>query len=372
MRISIVRPRDLGTSDLDQWRVLQGADPAFDSPFLSPEFTIAVGALQDRVRVAVLHDGPDVVGFLPFERHPMGIGMPVAAGLTDAQGLVHAKDLEIDPHQLIKACDLAVFEFDHLIPGQPLLQPGHTRHPSPIIDLRDGYASYIEAIKLRSGKTYRSTAYKTRKLQRDVGPIHHDYATTDLAPLHTLLGWKTDQYRRTGRTDRFARPWIVELVERLLATDTEHFGGVLDMLYVDGEPVAGHFGVRTGTTLAGWFPAYDTSYAKYSPGLIHHLAMAERAAAAGIQIIDMGRGEKEYKEKLKNGEYEVAEGRIARPSAGAGVHWMLRVPARKARGTVLSNPALRNTADRVLKTFGRLRTSILSPVNRECEPGRSR
>ncbi|MFC7648828.1 hypothetical protein ACFQX6_56645 [Streptosporangium lutulentum] len=65
MRISIVRPRDLGTSDLDQWRTLQGADPAFDSPFLSPEFTLTVGALQDRVRVAVLHDGPDVVGFLP-------------------------------------------------------------------------------------------------------------------------------------------------------------------------------------------------------------------------------------------------------------------------------------------------------------------
>ncbi|MFC7648826.1 GNAT family N-acetyltransferase [Streptosporangium lutulentum] len=76
--------------------------------------------------------------------------------------------------------------------------------------------------------------------------------------------------------------------------------------------------MRTGTTLAGWFPAYDTSYAKYSPGLIHHLAMAEKAAEAGIQIIDMGRGEKEYKEKLKNGEYEVAEGRIARPTAGAG------------------------------------------------------
>ncbi|MFC7648827.1 GNAT family N-acetyltransferase [Streptosporangium lutulentum] len=168
----------------------------------------------------------------------MGIGMPVAAGLTDAQGLVHAKDLEIDPYQLIKACDLAVFEFDHLIPGQPLLQSGHARYPSPIIDLRDGYASYIETIKLKSGKTYRSTAYKTRKLQRDAGSIHHDYATTDLAPLHTLLGWKTDQYRRTGRTDRFARPWIVELVERLLATDTEHFGGVLDMLYVDGRPVA--------------------------------------------------------------------------------------------------------------------------------------
>ncbi|GAA3007667.1 GNAT family N-acetyltransferase [Streptosporangium longisporum] len=360
MRVSIVQPRDLGPADIDRWRTLQGADPAFDSPFLSPEFTVTVGALQERVRVAVLHDGPDTVGFFPFERHPLGIGMPVAAGLTDAQGLIHSKDVEIDPQALIRACGLAVFEFDHLIAGQPLLLPGHERHPSPIIDLRDGFEAYVETIKVRSGKTYRSTAYKSRKLQRDVGPLRHDYAVTDLAPLRTLLGWKTEQYRRTGRSDRFAKPWIVELVERLLATDTEHFGGVLDMLYVDGKPVAGHFGLRTATTLAGWFPAYDTSFAKYSPGLIHHLAMAEKAAEAGIRVIDMGRGEKEYKEKLKNGEYEVAEGRVARMSAGAGVHWMLRVPVRKARGTVLANPLLRTTADRALKTYGRLRTSLQS------------
>ncbi|MER5623878.1 GNAT family N-acetyltransferase [Streptosporangium sp. NPDC002544] len=361
MRVSIVQPRDLGPVDIDRWRTLQGADAAFDSPFLSPEFTVTVGALQERVRVAVLHEGQDVVGFFPFERHPMGIGMPVAAGLTDAQGLVHAKDVEIDAQRLIRACGLAVYEFDHLIAGQPLLQPGHSRHPSPIIDLRDGFESYIETIKVTSGKTYRSTAYKSRKLQRDAGPLRHDYATTDLAPLRTLLGWKTEQYRRTGRTDRFARPWIVELVERFLATDTEHFGGVLDMVYVDDRPVAGHFGLRTGTTLAGWFPAYDTAFAKYSPGLIHHLAMAEKAAEAGIGVIDMGRGEKEYKEKLKNGEYEVSEGRVARLSPGAGVHWMLRVPVRKARGTVLANPLLRTTADRALKTYGRLRTSLQSP-----------
>ncbi|WP_068926104.1 GNAT family N-acetyltransferase [Planobispora rosea] len=360
MRVSIIHPRELGASDIDRWRDLQTASPAFDSPFLSPEFTITVGSLRDHVRVAVMHDGPDVVGFFPFERHPLGIGKPVAAGLTDAQGMVHAKDVEFDPARLIKSCGLAVFEFDHLVAGQPLLPLRHSRHPSPVIDMRAGYDSYIETIKATSGKTYRTTAYKSRKLQRDVGPLRYDHATTDTAALRTLLGWKTDQYRRTGRTDRFARPWIVELVERLHATDSEHFAGAMDMLYVDGLPVAGHFGLRTATTLAGWFPAYDPAYAKYSPGLIQHLNMAEKAAERGIQIIDMGRGEKEYKEKLKNGEYHVAEGRIARPSAGAGVHWMLRVPVRKARGTVLANPALRNTADRALKTFGRIRASVQS------------
>ncbi|MFD0470888.1 GNAT family N-acetyltransferase [Nonomuraea thailandensis] len=141
----------------------------------------------------------------------------------------------------------------------------HERHPSPIIDLRDGWDDYTESLRRHSGKTYKTTLAKSRKLQREAGPLRHDYATTDVEPLRTLLGWKTDQYRRTGRADRFAHPWIVELVERLLATQSDSFAGVLDMVYVDGRPMAGHFGLRTRTTLAGWFPAYDTHFAKYSP-----------------------------------------------------------------------------------------------------------
>ncbi|MCA2223220.1 GNAT family N-acetyltransferase [Nonomuraea aurantiaca] len=360
MRVTLAHPRELGAPELSRWRALQEGHAAFDNPFLSPEFTITVGELRDMVRVAVLYDGPDIVGFFPFERHPMGIGKPVAAGLTDAQGLVHAKDLEIDPRRLIKQCGLSVYEFDHLVAGQPLIAGRHERHPSPIIDLREGHGPYTEFLRLHSSKTYKTTLAKSRKLQRDVGPIRHDYATTDPAPLHTLLGWKTDQYRRTGRTDRFAQQWIVELVERLLATQTEGFAGVLDMIYVNDLPMAGHFGLRTRTTLAGWFPAYDTHYAKYSPGLIHHLAMAEQAAGSGIQVIDMGRGEKEYKEKLKNGEFQVAEGRVATVGAASAVHWLLRVPARKTRATVLANPLLHRTADRALKTFGRLRTALQS------------
>ncbi|MEW9551297.1 GNAT family N-acetyltransferase [Nonomuraea sp. NPDC050783] len=341
---------------MSRWRALQDADPVFDNPFLSPEFTITVGGLRDQVRVAVLYDGPEIVGFFPFERHPLGIGKPVAAGLTDAQGLVHAKDLEIDARRLIKDCGLAVYEFDHLVSGQPLMGPHHERYPSPVIDLRDGYAPYTEFLKEHSGKTYKSTLAKERKLQREAGTLRHDYAIASLEPLHTLLGWKTDQYRRTGRTDRFAHQWIVELVERLQATRSDTFAGVLDMVYVDDEPVAGHFGIRTRTTLVGWFPAYDTRFAKYSPGLIQHLHMAERAAASGIAMIDMGRGQKEYKDKLKTGELEVAEGRVATASAAAGFHWMMRVPVRKTRATVMANPLLLKTADKALKTYGRFRT----------------
>jgi len=358
VQVVLAHPRELGDAEISRWRSLQESDPAFDNPFLSPEFTLTVGELRDMVRVAVIYDGPEISGFFPFERHALGIGKPVAAGLTDAQGMVHAKDLEFDPLLLLRKCGLSVYEFDHLVAGQPLAGARFETYPSPVIDLSDGYGPYTEYLRANSGKTYKTTLAKARKLGRDAGEVRHEYAITDLAPLRTLLGWKTDQYRRTGRTDRFAHRWIVELVERLQATRSESFAGVLDMVYVGDRPVAGHFGVRTRTTLAGWFPAYDTAFAKYSPGLIQHLSMAEKAAADGIKLIDMGRGDKEYKEKLKTGELTVCEGRLARPGPAAGVHWMLRVPVRKVRATVMANPVLLKTADRALKTYGRLRAAL--------------
>jgi CelD/BcsL family acetyltransferase involved in cellulose biosynthesis len=354
----VIRPSELGERELDRWRTIQEADPAFDNPFLSPEFTCAVGELRKQVRVGVLEEGSDLVGFFPFEQHALGVGKPVAAGLTDAQGMVLAKDVEIDS-RLIKHCGLAVYEFDHLVEGQPLAAYGkHALHPSPIIDMRHGYDAYVEQIKRTSGKTYRSTRYKARKLTRDIGAVQHDFDITSIESLRTLLKWKTDQYRRTGRANRFAHGWIVELVERLLATRSDSFAGLLDMMYVDGHPIAGHFGLRTRTTLAGWFPAYNTTFAKYSPGLVQHLAMAERSAEAGIVVIDLGRGEKEYKNKLKNGEFAVVDGRVVSAGPRAAVHWLMWIPARKARAAIMADPLLRRSADRALKRYGRIRTAV--------------
>ncbi|MGW0197163.1 GNAT family N-acetyltransferase [Nonomuraea sp. NPDC003201] len=356
MKITVVTPADLGASEIAAWRILQKGSPELANPFLCPEFTLAVGRHREQARVAIIEDGDRITGFFPFERHGLGTGKPIGAGLTDAQGAILAPETDIDVPSLLKACGLNVWEFDHLVAGQ---FPGHhaSRHPSPIIDLRGGLDTYLETIKKNSGKTYKSTAYKERKLGRDTGEIRHDYAVTDPAALRTLLTWKSDQYRRTGRTDRFARPWITRLVHDLLQTDTPAFAGVLDILYAGDKPVAAHFGLRSDTVLAGWFPAYDTTYARYSPGLIQHLAMTRAAADHGILLIDMGRGDKEYKDKLKNGELEVAEGRLARATPAAGVHWLIRTPVREARNTVLSHPWLLRPADRFLKACGALQTA---------------
>ncbi|MEW9529646.1 GNAT family N-acetyltransferase [Microbispora sp. NPDC049125] len=355
MQISVIHPRELGEPELARWRKFQEADPEQDNPFLSAEFVQTVAELRPYVRVAVVEDGSGIGGFFPFERHRLGIGRPVAAGLTDLQGMVYAAGLELDAARLLRASRLSAWEFDHLHVGQPMFAPYHgSRHPSPVIDLDEGYDSYLAGLRRRSPTTHRMTRYKRNRLGREVGEVRHVAESSDTAALGELLRWKSAQYRRTGRADRFAHPWIVELVERLHAQRTDRFAGSLSLLYAGDEVVAGHFGLRTASQLCTWFPAYDPRFGKYSPGLLQHLGMAEDFAAMGLRFIDMGRGEKDYKESLKTRDLQVAEGRVARATPGAAAHWLVRVPPRALRNTVLATPFLRDQADRVLRTYARL------------------
>lgn len=162
----------------------------------------------------------------------------------------------------------------------------------------------------------------------------------DPEALRTLMDWKSAQYRRTGRSDRFAHPWITHLVQQLFHTRSEQFAGILSVLYADGRPVAGHFGLRSGRVLACWFPAYDPAFSKYSPGLILHLRMAEAAAADGIAYLDLGRGQKEYKDSLKTRELAVSEGWVTRRHPIAIGHRARRAPVRALRNAVLARPEL--------------------------------
>jgi CelD/BcsL family acetyltransferase involved in cellulose biosynthesis len=332
MRVSVVRPGELGPAELARWRALQHAQQSLASPFLAPEFALAVGRRRGDARTAVLEDRGEVVGFFPFERRALGIGKPIGAGLSDCQGVIHAPGFEWAPRQLLRGCGLTLWEFDHLAAGQWPFEPYvAVREASPIMDVRDGYEAYLERLRRDSPKFVRTTLAKERKLARDVGELRFDFDVKDPAAVRTVMAWKSAQYRRTGKADRFTEPWVVGVVEDLLATREDGCAGTVSMLYAGDEPVAGHIGLRSKGVLACWFPAYDTRFAKLSPGLILHLRMAESAAALGIHHLDLGKGTTEYKHSLKSRDLTVAEGWVGVRAGAAALRWAKRTPARRAR-----------------------------------------
>src|SRR5256885_1937327 len=106
----------------------------------------------------------------------------------------------------------------HSCPGQPLHVARVHPRGGAVPGRRAGFTAYEEGARQRSPKTIKTVRYKDRKLGRDAGEVTYTFSEDAPAELRRLMAWKSAQYRRTGRTDRFAEPWIVALVEHLHRT----------------------------------------------------------------------------------------------------------------------------------------------------------
>jgi len=350
--VSVMRPHELVESQLSGWRDFQLADERLANPFLAPEFTLAVGRARSNARVAVIESGGTLAGFFPFERGALGVGRAMGSGLADCQAVVHAPDLRLEAQDLTAGCGLAALEFDHLLAHQTAFAPYHVAsNPSPVIDVSSGFEHYI-AERSRLDKEVRRNE---RILERDFGPVTFDFDARDAECLRLLMRWKSAQYRRTGRFDRFANRSVVQVVESLMQTRASGCAGILSVLYAAGQPVAIHFGLRSRTVLSSWFPAYDVKFARYSPGLVLLRRIAEASAASGLFRIDLGKGHEKYKEQFKNRDIAVAEGWVDRPTAAAVLRRVQRMPRRFLVDFILSRPALRRGARRALRGLGYVR-----------------
>ena len=87
-------------------------------------------------------------------------------------------------------------------------------------------------------------------------------------------------------------------------------------------------------------PAYDTEFARYSPGLIQLVRMAEEAGALGVRSIDLGKGDMRYKDLLKSYDLTVAEGTVLRRTPAAALHWAAAAPPRWAVRQIRAHPRL--------------------------------
>jgi CelD/BcsL family acetyltransferase involved in cellulose biosynthesis len=310
VQVRVVRPSELGDSERTAWRASQHADDTFSSPFLSPEFALAVGAARDDARVAVVEGlGPGVRGFFAFSVDAAGDGAPIGASICDAQAFIAPANVDWDARALIDACGLRTWRFDHLVSTQRPFVPYHDAlHASPVADLTAGHDAYLRSVRERSKDVLAQTGRRRRKLAREVGEVTFEWNDPDDAILATLLAWKSDQYRATGVWDRFDQPWIVDVVRTLATTESEGLTGVTSTLRAGDELVAVHFGLLGRDRLAWWFPAYDPRFGSYSPGLLLLLDVVAESARRGLRLVDLGRGEHHYKLRVATGSYDVAEG----------------------------------------------------------------
>ena len=325
MKITVIPGRQLTPEHVQAWSALQATVPALSSPFLCPEFTVAVAAVRDDVRVGILEQGGRMVGFFPHQRRRWFVGEPVGGWLNDLQGVIAQPDAEWDAGALIRGCGLLEWRYGRLLASQEPFAPFHLRrHASAFIDVSRGYDAYL-AEKRQSGvdlENVQQLARKTRNVEREIGPLRFESHSSDISVLAALMRWKSERYAPHGYRDAFAVSWARRLLERVHATQTLHFGGILSVLYAGDEVAAAHMGLRSESLWHFWFPAYNPRFARYSPGLMLLLRMAQHASAAGLQGIELGGGAYAFKQTLANRSVILAEGGVARlPAITAARRW---------------------------------------------------
>jgi CelD/BcsL family acetyltransferase involved in cellulose biosynthesis len=316
----LIKAEDLDAGLVAAWRSIQEREPRFESPYFCPEFTRAVGAVRDDVRVVVIENDGRPAGFFPHQRAAWGRGSPVGGALSDYHGVIAAPAAEWSVVELMRAARLSVWSFDHLVDTTGRFAPYVTASAaaSPQIDLA-GFEPPPDF------------ARKARKLAREVGELAFSLHDPGSGALGRLFEWKSEQYRRTGLADAFGVRWTRALLRRLMITETPSFAGACSVLRAGDEIVAVHAGMRSRGVLHWWFPTYHARYAAYSPGILLLLHIAAAAAAAlGIDKIDLGKGDARYKRSLMTGATPLREGSVELPSLAAAARRLRRLAESRA------------------------------------------
>lgn len=308
--VRIVSGRQLSPSLCAEWTALQRSNPALLSPYFCPEFTQLVASIRTDVQVAVIEKAQQLVAILPFQRGQFGAARPVAGRLTDFQGLISAADFQFDPLELLKKCKLRSFFFDHMLSSQVAFAPFiWTSSSSPYLDLSQGYAAY-EAGRRAENNELTAVGRKLRKMERELGDVRFVYHSASRDDLQTLMRWKSEQYTRTGLRDLFQFDWIRQLIHDLHDRQTPELAGKLACLYSGERLIAAHFGMSSHNVLHWWFPAYDRELYIYSPGMSLIQLTAKDCHLHGINRIDLGKGDEEYKFRIASAIDQVGEGSV--------------------------------------------------------------
>lgn len=318
MKTRVIKASELSSDLIERWRAIQQADPTLASPYFLPQYTQAVGSVRDDIYVGVIEDGSKVVGFFPFQKEN-GEAHPVGGRLCDFQGLILEANVALDLPQMLRACGVVMWEFDHVLASQKICEPYFKNvADSPRMDLHDGFEAYAQQRRDAGSKQINKTGTLRRKLEREVGELRYDGQCADKQVLAKVIEWKRQQCQATGSADFFGLDWTVKLVDQLHDTRTEEFGGILSALWVNDQLIAAHMGMYSRTIWHYWFPGYEESYSKFSPGLILLFKMAEEAPSRGLVAIDLGKGDDFYKSRVMSSAIGVADGRVALPSLKTG------------------------------------------------------
>jgi CelD/BcsL family acetyltransferase involved in cellulose biosynthesis len=337
--LRLVGLTDLTSAELETWRALRARNPLLDSPYFDPAFAAAVQASGVDVTVAVDGRGPELTRLLACQRDGTML-RPVGWPGADFQGPVLSPGTAFDARELL-VDGVRAFEFDHWLLPFPEVEPWvETRASSPYVEVSGGVEGYLARASKSGRDNIGQARRRTARAEREHGSVTFRVQSTDAEALAWLVARKREQYAATGARDHFAREDRRALLPLLLDTHEPGCEGILSTLHFGDMLVAAHFGIRSRSVLHWWFPVYDPTFSSFAPGWIMLRELAIAAPELGLERIDLGRGDDEYKRRARTGEVEVAAGTVSNSAARRFGHEARRAAVDAAKASPLA-PALR-------------------------------
>lgn len=318
MTIETLRVSDLGVPERARWDSLRRANPALGSPYFDLRYIDVAGAVAPGARIAILRRDGQTVGFLPYQRRG-GLLQPLGAPMSDFHGLIAEVGAGLDLSALLREIGAERARVRGLIgEGQgDGAGTGLSLRHAMASDLSAGFEAYAAG---RNASFLKDKRRRRRALERDHGPVIFSFERPDPERLNRIIEDKRRQLHRTHQYDIFACGWTGALLHRLAESTDPDFGLRLATLTAGDVVVAAELGLTSGDRHHLWFPTYNTSYARYSPGSLMTLDTLRVAAEQGIKRVDFGPSEEAYKRDFADPVEPVFEGLIhARPDQVRGL-----------------------------------------------------
>lgn len=327
------------------WEAIRESEPAFRSPFFSPAFSDAVHAARQDVLVAILRNGSQPLGFLPFHR----IGrkaVPVGRYFNDAHCIIAAANVHYDWMWLLRQCNVKAYDFHALIRRRSDSLDDFCQGTTESFSAELGQDSreFLRHLE-KNHRTIRRQQQKSRKMERELGPLSLEIDCRDRDLLEQSIQWKRAQYQRTNILDLFTPDWAQDLLRNLHEKSDPQTRVIVSVLRAGEHVVATHIGMIDRNLLHYWFPSYNKEFAKYSPGTALFKEIVRASSDHGIDCIDMGYGEQPYKRKQTDTITTVSHGCVT-PSR-VYLQWKR---ATKAAGSALKNVPMKEQLKYVLRT----------------------
>lgn len=324
MKIESVLFSEIPKQDILVWRACANSQPLIN-PLNDPDYFACLAHAGMDTHLLVARESPYSL-YWPYQIQSHKGSQPAVKKISDCSQLVISPEAKIDPSSILRSAGLTFYEFDHLFEQTSFdVAPfAYYADPCYLIDISNGREEYLSDLATKGSKVAREARRKRNKMERELGAVRLEPASSDPADLRLLLDWKIEQLEQQGFGHCFREEWTLKFMQRHLAFQSANCQGKLSVLYAGDEKVAMHYGSWGTTAINSWIPAVNPMHAKHSPALCLYMNLIPEAESSGIQTIILGRGENQTKTRLANKTVNNYVGRITTTLFGKTRIWGMK------------------------------------------------